>query len=169
MTCTGEFIMNNIHFVGILAVLGMTSIGLTSASSYGQAGVSNFEFDIPVNNYDLGNSCTEEDVILNGNIHFSGHVTENGNNFIAHLNVRFDGVTGTGEQSDNSYKLLGNNNFNLKFGHGAEMIQGNGNIKLISQGSPDNAKFDYSFKLHTNANGDLINPSFDFGPLKCVG
>jgi hypothetical protein len=100
------------------------------------------------------NAGAGEDVLVEGTIHRVFHATETPNGLRLHIHENFQGVTGTGLTTGDTYQGAGNVNAHLHLAPGVtETFERQ--FLLVGPGPDNNLRVRESHHLTVNANGEL--------------
>jgi hypothetical protein len=160
--------------LGLLFALGGTTLVLAAGMALAQATTVTSNEKVPVNQI-VFNPCTDELVLLTGELHILFHVTEDANGGLHvqhHAQPQGGGLLGTGEESGTQYRVVGVTRDETYVPPGApgefrETTFVN-RFHIVSSGPSDNSLLDATIHVTFNANGE---PTADLErvEIKCAG
>jgi hypothetical protein len=131
-----------------------TSVQSNAASSFTSS--QKFEISIPLF-IPCANNGLGEDVLLEGTLHETFHVTENNNKFLLKIIDNPQGIRGIGQITGDKYQATGETqqviNQSFKNGHFSGTYVNN--FKIIGQGRGNNFLIHDNFHVTVNANGTV--------------
>ena len=143
----------------LLAVMG-TTLALAAGMALAQATTDRYNVKVSFDEIEdptIFNSCTDEPVLLTGELHFLITQTEDANGGLyVQEHAQAQGVSGTGLESGTQYRLVGvsrQEDFYFAPGERREVTVVN-ESHIISKGSSDNLLTHCTIHMTFNANGE---------------
>jgi len=152
-----------------LAVVVLGALATVTAAQAGNTTITNTSFPVSFSEFvPCANGGAGEIVDFTGTVHSLLRTTINGNRFSQTFEGNYQGVTGTGETTGDTYVGDGaeHQTFNDSFTNGQFTGTFTTHVNFVGQGSAPNLTFSEVAHITVNANGD-VTVNFDNFSVDC--